>query len=70
MARPSRGGFAKREKERARFEKRQSKLARRHKKGETGLPGGDEDPKADPDATEGDAPDQEAPDDMEGGSLG
>lgn len=58
MARPSRGGFAKREKERARFEKRQSKLARRHNKGESGLPGGgDDEPKADPDAAEGDAPD-------------
>ena len=31
MSRPSRTGFAKREKERARFEKRQSKLARRQK---------------------------------------
>ena len=30
MSRPSRSSFAKREKEKARFEKRQSKLARRH----------------------------------------
>ena len=59
MARPSRGGFAKREKERARFEKRQSKLARRHKKADDGLPGGADAPVPDPEAGEGDVPDQE-----------
>lgn len=56
MARPSRGGFAKREKERARFEKRQQKLARRQNKGEAGA-----DPNATPEVSEEGPLDESAP---------
>ena len=60
MARPSRGGFAKREKERARFEKRQQKIARRQNKGEAGAVSVDGDEgTTDPNA--GEEPPAEAP---------
>jgi hypothetical protein len=50
MSRVSRSGFAKREKEKARFEKRQLKLARRQK-------GKDEEPAAPDETSEGVASD-------------
>jgi hypothetical protein len=51
MSRPSRSGFAKREKEKARSEKRQLKLARRQK-------GKDEEPVAAAEAPEGVEPEE------------
>jgi hypothetical protein len=70
MARRSHSTFGKREKEKARFEKRQSKLARRQKKAEGGLPGGGDDPQATQGAMEGTSPYEGAQDDTEGGDAG